>query len=85
MRPALLDLGKVDGEWQWEWRFCVDGEGVQKRRILGGMMVAVSLEEEEKEAGGYELGWWVKALEVCNDDVNKARSWLGDWGRRVNE
>ena len=94
VRPAVERVDRMgngddnDNDKGWEWRFCVEEEGVQRRRLLGGMMIDAAAgggsQDGDGEAG-YELGWWIKALEMCGDDVSKAKRWLSDWGRRINE
>ena len=64
----------------WEWRFCVDSETIQKRRTLGEMMAA--------QDDTYELGWWIAAFEATgsnSNDISKAKRWLTDWARRKDE
>ena len=58
-----------------EFHFCVD-EAIQRRAFLAHMIAA---------EGGYGLDWCRKAIEEAKGDLGKARTWLEQNGRRLNE
>ena len=62
--------------------FCVE-EGQQRRRALAELMAAEDLGPGKK--GGWSLEWCIGALEASDGDLDKARTWLRDWGVRRDE
>ncbi|KAI9839795.1 MAG: hypothetical protein M1837_001994 [Sclerophora amabilis] len=70
--------------------FCVD-EASQRRRVLAEMMAGEGEETTLQGASGkgkaragdvgagYDLGWYVAALEAESGDLDRARTWLRDW------
>jgi len=58
-----------------QFRICVD-EGVQRRAFLAGMLAA---------EGVYGLEWCRRAVEESKGDLSKARTWLAQNGRRLDE
>ena len=63
--------------------FCVD-EGSQKRRGLAEMMAAegdggVKGKAKAGTEAGYELEWFIAALEAEGGDLDRGRGWLKNW------
>lgn len=68
---------QVDGMLNESVRFriCVD-ESVQRKAFLAGMIAA---------EGRYGMEWCRKAVEEAKGDLGKARTWLEQNGRRLDE
>ena len=58
-----------------QFRICVD-ETVQRKAFLAGMIAA---------EGSYGMEWCRKAIEEAKGDLSKARTWLEQNGRRLDE
>ena len=58
-----------------QFRICVD-EAVQRKAFLAGMISA---------EGVYSMEWARKAIEEEKGDLSKARIWLEQNGRRMDE
>jgi hypothetical protein len=56
-------------------KICVD-EIVQRKAFLAGMIAS---------EGSYGMEWCRKAVEEAKGDLSKARTWLEQNGRRLNE
>ena len=58
-----------------QFHICVD-EAVQRKAFLAGMITAERV---------YSMEWARKAVEEAKGDLSKARSWLEQNGRRMDE
>jgi hypothetical protein len=58
-----------------KFRICVD-ETVQRKAFLAGMIAA---------EGQYGMEWCRKGIEEAKGNLSKARTWLEQNGRRLNE
>jgi hypothetical protein len=58
-----------------QFHLCVD-EAVQRKAFLAGMIAS---------EGVYGLEWCRRAMEEAKGDLGKARGWLEQNARRVNE
>lgn len=80
IKPFLSDAINADSNTPLQ--FCVD-EQSQKRRALASMLAAEGTEHAETarlvQGNGYALPWCVAALEAEGGDLDRARSWLGNW------
>ncbi|GAB7355575.1 hypothetical protein MBLNU459_g6046t2 [Dothideomycetes sp. NU459] len=80
VKPFVADAVRADADTPLQ--FCVD-EQSQKRRGLAAMLAAEGTEKAESgrlvKGGGNALPWCIAALEAENGDLERARSWLGNW------
>lgn len=66
--------------------FCVDEAGQRRRMVADGLAtVHHDDDEKEQEGKGWDAEWWLAALGVAGDDVDKARTWLGNFAPRRGE
>lgn len=80
IKPFVENLTHVaeDGRYESPLHFCVD-EQSQRRRELAVVLAA------EGGDHGYDLEWWVAALEAEGGHVEQAREWLRNWAVKRGE